>query len=238
MSDSAITIPELRTTFIAAIEAAGGALHDQFEDAERLLIRATLPWMADVRPDDPIQGGVAMRTTLHEAVVLPYIVRKVCVNGAIAPQAVETQRVARLHELPAAVARERVREAVELSARRDFFAKFTSDVRATVGGELLNPPSMLIALLREQSRSANGPEFVAAFTTIYAKLTRGRDHSRFGLMNAITAIARDTRDPDTRWRLEELGGAVAARRLPTAPRLGAAAAAVRIVEEERVGARG
>jgi hypothetical protein len=235
MSDSAITIPELRTTFVAAIEAAGGALHDEFSDAERLLIRATLPWIAEVRPSDPIQGGVAMRATLQDAVVLPYIVRQVCVNGAIAPQAIELQRVARLHELPAAVAREKVREAVELCARREFFAKFTHDVRAIVGGELLNPPTMLIALLREQTGFPNGPAFVAAFTKIYAELIRSSDHSRFGLMNAITAVARDTRDPDTRWRLEELGGAVAAKRLPTEPRLGAAA---RVVEAEGVGARG
>jgi hypothetical protein len=236
MTDSAITIPELRATFVTTIEAAGGALHDQFADAERLILRATLPWIADVRPSDPIQGGVAMRATLQEAVVLPFIVRKVCVNGAIGPQAIELQRIARLQELPASVAREKVRDAVGQSARRETFAKFTDDVRAIVDGELLNPPMMLLALLRDQPGHVNGPDFVAAFTRILSELTRGSDRSRFGLMNAITAVARDTRDPETRWRLEELGGAVAALPLPTVPRLGAAA--VRVVEEAGVGARG
>ena len=28
-------------------------------------------------------------------------------------------------------------------------------------------------------------------------------------MNAVTSVARDTRDPETRWRLEELGGGIA-----------------------------
>jgi hypothetical protein len=39
----------------------------------------------------------------------------------------------------------------------------------------------------------------------------------FGFMNAVTAVARDTRDPETRWRLEELGGAVPLVR-PTRPK--------------------
>ena len=36
------------------------------------------------------------------------------------------------------------------------------------------------------------------------------DLSRYGLMNATTSLVRDTTDPDLRWRLEELGGEVAA----------------------------
>ena len=39
----------------------------------------------------------------------------------------------------------------------------------------------------------------------------GRDRSRYGLMNAVTARARDTKDPELRWRLEEIGGAITAR---------------------------
>ena len=36
------------------------------------------------------------------------------------------------------------------------------------------------------------------------------DRSRFGLMNAVTSLARDTADPELRWDLEELGGGVPA----------------------------
>jgi len=36
------------------------------------------------------------------------------------------------------------------------------------------------------------------------------DHSRFGLMNAVTSVARDTPTPELRWNLEELGGGVPA----------------------------
>jgi hypothetical protein len=36
----------------------------------------------------------------------------------------------------------------------------------------------------------------------------GPDQSAFGVLNAVTSLARDTRDPETRWQLEELGGAL------------------------------
>jgi len=45
---------------------------------------------------------------------------------------------------------------------------------------------------------------------IMRRHNEGRDRSRFGLMNAVTSVARDTRDPELRWRLEELGGGIPA----------------------------
>ncbi len=44
-------------------------------------------------------------------------------------------------------------------------------------------------------------------------------------MNAVTSVARDTRDPVTRWRLEELGGQIAVTQ-PGAPVLDDGAAAL------------
>ncbi|MFZ5831522.1 MAG: hypothetical protein ACOY3P_15670, partial [Planctomycetota bacterium] len=36
------------------------------------------------------------------------------------------------------------------------------------------------------------------------------DDSVFGLMNAVTSVARDEPDPQIRWDLEELGGSIPA----------------------------
>ena len=52
----------------------------------------------------------------------------------------------------------------------------------------------------------------------------GGDRSRFGLMNAVTAVARDEADPEVRWGLEELGGGIACPAPGPAPRKPAAAA--------------
>jgi hypothetical protein len=34
------------------------------------------------------------------------------------------------------------------------------------------------------------------------------DRTVYGLMNAVTAVARETPDPELKWRLEEFGGGV------------------------------
>jgi hypothetical protein len=38
--------------------------------------------------------------------------------------------------------------------------------------------------------------------------------SQFALANAVTSVARDTRDPELRWRLEEFGGGLLTARTP------------------------
>jgi len=40
---------------------------------------------------------------------------------------------------------------------------------------------------------------VEVLSQIMSRFFREEDRSRFGLANAITAFARDTRDPDLRW---------------------------------------
>ena len=56
---------------------------------------------------------------------------------------------------------------------------------------------------------------------------REKDRSPIGLMNAVTSLARDTRDPDLRWRLEEFGGGVLARLAPAPDQDDAAAELMR-----------
>jgi hypothetical protein len=45
-------------------------------------------------------------------------------------------------------------------------------------------------------------------------------------MNAVTSVARDTRDPELRWRLEEFGGGIPALARDPSPRLDDARAGV------------
>jgi hypothetical protein len=46
---------------------------------------------------------------------------------------------------------------------------------------------------------------------IFDQWSESDDQSAFGLMNAVTAVARGTPDPETRWMLEEIGGSLPAR---------------------------
>ncbi len=45
-------------------------------------------------------------------------------------------------------------------------------------------------------------------SSILQEFLGGADRSRFAFMNVVTARARDTRDPEARWTLEEIGGAI------------------------------
>ena len=75
--------------------------------------------------------------------------------------------------------------------------------------------SFLISCLT--SRSSKTLRCVDSSTRSWLGFISGSDRNRFGLMNAVTSVARDTRDPDARWRLEELGGGIGARLRPRRP---------------------
>jgi len=51
-------------------------------------------------------------------------------------------------------------------------------------------------------------------TGVLSQYRKEGDPSRFGLAQAITAVARDVQDPELKWDLEKLGGAVALGTLP------------------------
>jgi hypothetical protein len=60
----------------------------------------------------------------------------------------------------------------------------------------------LLARLRGTAASSE------IITAVMDRFFAGPDQSRFGLVNAVTSVARDTRDPELRWQLEEFGGGI------------------------------
>ena len=54
------------------------------------------------------------------------------------------------------------------------------------------------------------PERVASevLASVLGELDESADRTLFGLMNAVTAVARETRNADLRWKLEVIGGAI------------------------------
>jgi hypothetical protein len=64
---------------------------------------------------------------------------------------------------------------------------------------------------------ARAPDMVEHLVPqIFSRFVEGDDRSVFALMNAVTSVARDTRDPEARWTLETIGGSMPAglRTLP------------------------
>jgi hypothetical protein len=212
------TTQEILDVLSGEVARSGGIVSHSFDDGVRLYARAVLPATHEVAPGDRLQGGVALRADDEEIRVHPYVFRQVCSNGAIFAQVVGTRQIRR--DECDFVVLPQVCDAVRACCCDEAFAVAADQMRSAKNAEanaVLNLIPSLSTFLRGQAG--------LIVREVLARFRRERDRSRFGLMNAVTATARDTRDPELRWRLEELGGAIPAHLpRPITPRGGAAAA--------------
>jgi hypothetical protein len=201
-----LTTREITAIFVEEIAPAGGAVSDRFDDGTRLFLRAVLPGERAVRPGDRLRGGVALRATQEEISVHPYVFRQVCSNGAIRAHATQSLRIERCGFAPSAVedVAERLRQAVRDCCADDAFAGGFAELRSATDSGIDLALTMIPGLSRLLGTGARSRIFTAVMDRFFA----GPDQSRFGLMNAVTSVARDTRDPEVRWRLEAFGGGI------------------------------
>jgi hypothetical protein len=202
-----LTTREIGELFSDEVAAAGGSVSDRFDDGRRLFMRAILPAECAVKARDRVQGGVAIRATDEDICVHPYVFRQVCSNGAIIAHAIQTHRLERADfepdpadELPAAL-----RAAIEACCASEVFQNAAEAMRSAMH----SPVDRALSLLPSLSRLP-APVAAELLASIMQRFHEGRDRSRFGLMNAVTSVARDTRDPELRWELEKIGGRIPA----------------------------
>ena len=74
--------------------------------------------------------------------------------------------------------------------------------------EVLESEAILSALMSAFFRRS-APHHGDLMTGVLSQYRKAGDRSRFGLAQAITTVARDVQDPELKWDLEKLGGAVA-----------------------------
>lgn len=205
-----MTTSEIQVLFIDTVTAHGGTVRDTYDDGERLFSRSILPSSAEVRPNDRLQGGVALKAVGGSVWVHPYVFRQVCKNGAIMAEALESRHLEAVVSRPRREAQAAVREAVEECCGPEVFSVSAGRMRdaavARAGAEI----TMMVSLLSHLPRDTGHP----ATRRILDRFFREGDKTCFGLLNAVTAEARETSNPDLRWRLEELGGGIATRSLP------------------------
>jgi hypothetical protein len=195
--------------FSKEVTAHSGRVLDVFEDGRRLFARSVLPRVEEVRPQDRLQGGVALRGTESQLWVHPYVFRQVCRNGAIMAHALQTCHLTGIDEIPCDEASESIRDAIEVCCADEAFKTAVEQTRSATEVEADLALSLLPHLAHFPARQR-----AELLTMIMDRFSTGRDNSRFGLMNAVTSVARDTNDPEFRWRLEELGGGIPAAILP------------------------
>jgi len=166
----------------------------------RLIARSILPKSGDVQPDDRLQGGVAIKAHGNEVSVFPYVFRVVCKNGAIMAQSIASRRISMMYEFDSERAVNDVREAVASCCAPGVFSSAMDDIRTTLNA----PADLALNLLPFLNRVPS-----ALIERIMERFFEDGDQNRFGLMNAVTSVARDAADPETKWNLEELGGGIA-----------------------------
>lgn len=206
------SIAAVKEIFLEEVLSAGGRMNECHEDHSRLFMRSVLPATALIRSNDPVQAGIALKAVEHEVWVHPYVFRKVCCNGAIVAHAVESEHLDGLNYYCDDVARDRVRQAVRGCCGAEAFQVAARQMRSATEREadtLLNLATMLTRFRFDQ------PNHLAQL--ILQRLIDVGDTTRFGLLNAVTSAARDTGDPELRWRLEEFGGSILVARFPRQP---------------------
>jgi len=199
------------------VQTAGGSIQDCQEAREELYIRALLPHQAEVRPGDQVVDGLALRTTGEEIEVRHYLLRRVCINGAISAKGIWERSIPRIDEMASpgliAKASARLRAAIRAGLGGQQFDTAIASMRASQ----LKPADM--AVFRRWAETCLPRQRLTELqASISRRFAQAGDRTLFGLINAVTSVARDEGAPEVRWRLEELAGVVLSsvnRRKPT-----------------------
>ena len=197
--------PEILDAFEHEVRELGGTLRDVYAEGDLLFARAILPDEMDVRPGDRVHGGVAVRTHDTEILVHPYTYRVVCTNGAISASSSGSRVVQRVELAAPTVVIDGVlddlREAIHTSGNPPALQQTVSAMRSAADREA----DILFQLMTALPHMPPGVR-ASVLRTIVRRFEAEGDRSTLGLVNAVTSVARDTIDPELRWRLEEVGG--------------------------------
>lgn len=205
---------EVAAVFEDEVRALGGCVTDTVDDGSHLYLRSVLPESRETRPGDGIQAGVALRMVGGEILIHPYLYRLVCKNGAIWARTLATTRLEMGETRTVEDVAPQIREAVRACAAPEVFR----GAMEAIGSSQRRLADLEITLLSWMS-GLPGERAARLLRQIVENFSREADLSAFGLMNAVTALARDTADAELRWRLEELGGGIPALLAPVPGRV-------------------
>ncbi len=198
------TTRRVHTAFSRATQSLGGMIHGTFDDGTQYFSRSSLPIECEITPGDAMRGGVAIRANCSEVWVHPYLFRTVCTNGAIRAQALQTRHIEIQDDAPWSL-ESQIEEAVNECGSEHVFAEGITEVRSSqeIQAETL---IQLFSLMGDHADDISAE----SMSTILKTFAHSDEHNGYSLLNTVTAVGRETRNPGLRWRLETLGGAVAA----------------------------
>jgi hypothetical protein len=198
-----IEVGSILELFREEVADLDGVVLDEVDDGSAAYARALFPTEAEVVPGDAVRAGVAMRCIDDEVEVRPYVQRRVCRNGAVISHST-LGRVVELHDaFDVKTALLEVRHAIRGAAAYDAFAEFVDAMRTS---RTLEPDLALLLMSFRRSGGIDEPSLL-----ILMRRFRDNGSSAYALGNAMTSLARDTIDPELRWRREAIGADVFVR---------------------------
>lgn len=196
-------LPQIEDAFSQAVDQSGGSVTDRFEDDGLLILRAVTQKCENIQTGDQLNAGVALMCDGPKIDIHPYIFRQVCRNGAIMPQVIGSESLTReTSEFESVFVLNDVRSVVEQSMSHRVFEQHIDNMKQAMVG-----PSRVETVLQLLSMSRADHQILRKVVRSFL----GRhDRSGYGVMNAVTAVARETTEPRTKWELEKLGGMIPA----------------------------
>lgn len=212
------TLPTIKQLFEEQIQQRfGGQIVESIIVDDCLMARAKYQSSDEVRVGDQVNAGCAIRVVEEQVTVHSFTYRKVCSNGAIAPNVVNQGRTCRLTEdeqWKSNYCLEEIERHIDEMSHPIKFQQTVEQMRLMSHHDVTPTMHVVLDLLGDNGFLTNMREHRQLIVSIARQLMTREEPSLFGLMNAVTAVARDTEDPHLRWDLEELGGGIGARLLP------------------------
>jgi hypothetical protein len=209
-------LEEIESVFTKEVAPYGGTIWDRFCEGQRLYVRSVYPQVREVLAGDHIQRGVALRVLDDAVVIYPYLFRQSGQNGAILAGVTDVRQIQRVKSRGTAA------QVAEVLAELGRLVHACSDemiLQNAIQHLRLSTEVEANVVARVMPLLASLPQHVVGdvMDRITVRFHAQRNHTLFELLTAVSAVARETADPATRWRLEELGGSLFARRSSRGP---------------------
>lgn len=190
------SVKEIEELFRSFAWERDGALPDVYSNEDTLFAKCVLPKEGEVAKGDTFRSGVAVSCVDRDIEVRPFLLRQVCVNGAI-----RTASGAGAELRLGTVTEQELVEAFATCASEKLLADALSEFRL-LQRQPFDMVMMMTSFIRTHARTVESRTMIEIVRTFM----QGGDRSSYGFMNAITRVARDAQDPARRWQLQKLGG--------------------------------
>ena len=202
MTVNAISNDTIQDVFQGEIQQLGGENLRVYSDERFLVIRALLPQIGEVAKNDAMQNGVALCATQSDINVMPFMQRQVCRNGAVLSHSLEATRLDRL-ETDEAWTTFALGRAARACGREELFANNLNRVAQT-RFRPIDKALNILGYLGENSKGLSS----SIRRQVMRRLLEHEDQTEYGIMNAVTWVAKEVRSEHTTWALQTLGGKI------------------------------